>query len=164
MDYNRDPCPWRILDDCGGAFCLGFIGGGLFSLVGGAQNAPSGITNRLIGALTNAQIKAPRTASSFAVWGFMFSVCDCSLVALRKKEDPWNSIMSGAGTGFVLTIRQGLWPAVGSAMVGGVLLALIEGAGIALNKFQAPMFKPQSPHIEDSSSSKAINSSIASFN
>lgn len=152
MDYSRDPCPWRILDDCGGAFCLGFIGGGLFSAVGGARNAPKGITNRLLGGMANARLRAPRTAGSFGVWGFTFSLCDCTLVALRQKEDPWNSIVSGAGTGFVLAIRQGMGAAVASAAVGGVLLALIEGVGIALNRFQAPMFKPQAPQFEDENS------------
>lgn len=149
MDYTRDPCPWRILDDCGGAFSLGFVGGGLFSLIGGARNAPKGISNRLMGAMANARIKAPRTAGSFGVWGLTFSLCDCTLVALRRKEDPWNSILSGAGTGFILAIRQGMMPAVGSAAIGGVLLALIEGVGIGLNRFQAEMYKPQPPQFED---------------
>jgi hypothetical protein len=31
---------------------------------------------------------------------------DCSFVYLRKKEDPWNSIMSGAITGAVLQARR----------------------------------------------------------
>ena len=44
MDYNRDPCPWRIFDDCGGAYSIGFIGSGIFNLAGGARNAPKGIT------------------------------------------------------------------------------------------------------------------------
>ena len=153
MDYSRDPCPWRILDDCGGAFCLGFIGGGIFSLVGGARNAPKGFTNRIMGAMGNARYRAPITAGSFGVWGFTFSLCDCTFVALRRKEDPWNSIMSGASTGFILGIRQGMRPAVSSAMVGGVLLALIEGVGIAINKFNAPMYKQQPIQFEDNDNS-----------
>ena len=163
MDYTRDPCPWRILDDCGGAFCLGFIGGGLFSMVGGARNAPKGITNRVMGAMANARLKAPRTAGSFGVWGFTFSLCDCTLVALRRKEDPWNSIMSGASTGFILALRQGMWPAVGSAAVGGVLLALIEGVGIALNRFQAPMFQPQPIQFEDNNELQSVGGTLPAF-
>merc|ERR1712136_496729 len=57
----------------------------------------------------------------------------CSLVALRRKEDPWNSIISGAGTGFILALRQGMPAAISSAFIGGVLLGMIEGVGIALN-------------------------------
>ncbi|KAL9274581.1 Mitochondrial import inner membrane translocase subunit TIM17-2-like protein [Drosera capensis] len=48
-----------------------------------------------------------------------------------NKEDPWNSIFAGAATGGLLSMRQGLGA---SAVFGGILLALIEGAGITLNK------------------------------
>lgn len=33
--------PWRIVDDCGGAFTMGALGGGLFQLVKGFRNAPA---------------------------------------------------------------------------------------------------------------------------
>ena len=42
---------------------------------------------------------------NFAVWGGTFSTCDCCLMAIRGKEDPWNSICSGAVTGGVLMAR-----------------------------------------------------------
>lgn len=45
-------------------------------------------------------------AGSFAVWGGLFSTIDCGLVRLRGKEDPWNSITSGALTGAVLAARS----------------------------------------------------------
>ena len=48
-EYAREPCPWRIIDDCGGAFSMGLIGGGFFNMIGGARNAPRGITRRLKG-------------------------------------------------------------------------------------------------------------------
>ena len=32
-DFSREPCPWRIVGDCGGAFTLGILGGSLFSFV-----------------------------------------------------------------------------------------------------------------------------------
>ena len=44
-------------------------------------------------------------SGNFAVWGGMFSTFDCCLMAVRGKEDPWNSIGSGALTGAVLMIR-----------------------------------------------------------
>jgi hypothetical protein len=37
------------------------------------------------------------------------SAFDCTLVAIRRKEDPWNPIMSGALTGGVLQLRWGLY-------------------------------------------------------
>jgi mitochondrial import inner membrane translocase subunit TIM17 len=30
VDHHREPCPDRILDDLGGAFSMGAVGGGLF--------------------------------------------------------------------------------------------------------------------------------------
>ena len=39
------------------------------------------------------------------MWGGMFSTFDCCLMAVRGKEDPWNSIGSGALTGAVLMTR-----------------------------------------------------------
>jgi len=83
------------------------------------------------------------------VWGGLFSMFDCTLVAIRKKEDPYNSIISGAATGGVLAARGG-WRAAGrSAAVGGVLLAMIEGLQIALTKMlsepSAPPYVPQAP-------------------
>lgn len=43
---------------------------------------------------------------SFAVWGGLFSMIDCGLVKVRGKEDPWNSITSGAMTGAILAARS----------------------------------------------------------
>ena len=76
------------------------------------------------------------------MWGGLFSTFDCSLVAIRKKEDPWNSIISGGATGGVLAARGG-WRAAGrSAAVGGVLLAMIEGLQIVLTRM---MSEPTAP-------------------
>ena len=33
------------------------------------------------------------------MWGTLFSICDCTFTYIRKKEDPWNAIASGAATG-----------------------------------------------------------------
>lgn len=47
-EYTREPCPWRIVDDCGGAFTMGLIGGGVFQTFKGFRNAPSGVSRRLV--------------------------------------------------------------------------------------------------------------------
>lgn len=39
------------------------------------------------------------------MWGLCFASFDCSIAAVRKKEDPWNAILSGACTGGLLAIR-----------------------------------------------------------
>ncbi|XP_026476698.1 LOW QUALITY PROTEIN: mitochondrial import inner membrane translocase subunit Tim17-B-like, partial [Ctenocephalides felis] len=150
-EYNREPCPWRIVDDCGGAFAMGCIGGGVFQFIKGFRNAPSGINRRLLGSLSAIKTRSPIIAGNFAVWGGMFSTIDCTLVKIRKKEDPWNSIISGAATGGILAARNGVAAMAGSAVIGGVLLALIEGVGILLTRFSAEQFKQSNPIMEDPS-------------
>ncbi|MBA0752513.1 hypothetical protein Gogos_001342 [Gossypium gossypioides] len=139
-ETSREPCPDRILDDLGGAFGMGAVGGAAFHFLKGTNNSPSG--SRLIGGTQAVRMNAPRVGGSFAVWGGLFSTFDCTMVYVRQKEDPWNSIIAGAATGGFLSMRQGLGAASRSALFGGVLLALIEGAGIMLNKF---LSQPQMP-------------------
>jgi import inner membrane translocase subunit TIM17 len=77
----------------------------------------------------------------FAVWGGLFACCDCSLTAIRQKEDPWNSIISGATTGGILAARAGPRAMASAAVVGGVLLALIEGMGIMFSRMVVSITK-----------------------
>lgn len=53
-------------------------------------------------------------------------------MAIRDKDDPWNSIASGALTGGTLAIRQGPAAATMGAVFGGFILAMIEGVQIAM--------------------------------
>ncbi|CAL9101069.1 Mitochondrial import inner membrane translocase subunit [Musa troglodytarum] len=144
-ETSREPCPDRILDDVGGAFGMGAVGGSAFHFIKGLYNSPNG--ERLAGGAQAVRMNAPRVGGSFAVWGGLFSAFDCSMVYLRQKEDPWNSIVAGAATGGFLQMRQGAGPAARSALFGGILLALIEGAGIMLNRV---LSAPQNlPPMED---------------
>lgn len=133
---DREPCPWRIVDDVGGAYSMGAIGGGIFHAIKGSWNAPKG--GKMIGSMTALSARGPVLGGQFAVWGGLFACCDCSLTAIRQKEDPWNSIISGAATGGVLAARAGPRVMGQSALVGGVLLALIEGMGIMFTKMTSP--------------------------
>ena len=74
---------------------------GLWRLVALLQ----GMNRRLAGSFLSVRQRAPVIGGQFAVWGGLFSTIDCSLVYLRQKEDPWNSIMSGAATGGILSAR-----------------------------------------------------------
>ncbi|XP_037678163.1 mitochondrial import inner membrane translocase subunit Tim17-B isoform X2 [Choloepus didactylus] len=178
-EYAREPCPWRIVDDCGGAFTMGVIGGGVFQAIKGFRNAPVGIQHRLRGSASAVRIRAPQIGGSFAVWGGLFSTIDCGLVWLWGKEDPWNSITSGALTGAVLAAHsecpipepqplllssasshpppRPLAPAggplamMGSAMMGGILLALIEGVGVLLTHYTTQQFRNSPPFLDDPS-------------
>ena len=145
MEDAREPCPWRIIDDCGGAFTLGAIGGGLFSAFKGYRHAPAG--QRIKGISSAVKVRAPVLGGNFAVWGGMFSGFDCLLQQIRGKEDPWNSIGSGALTGAVLMVRAGPRAMFQSAVVGGVLLGLIEGIGIGITKMTADQYKPMMPEM-----------------
>ncbi|KAI3781768.1 hypothetical protein L2E82_11792 [Cichorium intybus] len=155
-ETSREPCPDRILDDMGGAFGMGAVGGSAFHFLKGIYHSPKG--ERFIGGTQAVRMNAPRVGGSFAVWGGLFSTFDCTMVYVRQKEDPWNSIISGAATGGFLQMRQGLGPATRSAVFGGVLLAMIEGAGIVLGKFlsdqqQIPVMIEEAPQPAPNDSS-----------
>lgn len=58
VDHGREPCPDRILDDIGGAFGMGAVGGGIWHLIKGAKNSPTGARTRGgIEVLNNSQTK-----------------------------------------------------------------------------------------------------------
>jgi import inner membrane translocase subunit TIM17 len=59
----------------------------------------------MIGAIQSMKARGPVTGGGFAVWAGLFSTFDCAFAGLRKKEDAWNSIMSGFVTGGVLSAR-----------------------------------------------------------
>ncbi|KAI9168601.1 translocase of the inner membrane [Blastocladiella emersonii ATCC 22665] len=146
-DRMRDPCPWVILNDAGGAFAMGAIGGAGLHFIKGARNAPRG--ERFAGAISSMKARAPVTGGGFGVWGGLFSLFDCTFAGLREKEDSWNSIMSGFVTGGVLAARSGWKASLTSATVGGVLLAMIEGAMVLMNRTQADAFRPQAPLLPE---------------
>lgn len=132
MDQGRDPCPYRILDDMGGAFAMGAGGGTIWHTVRGWRNSPRG--ERLHGVVTSVKARAPVLGGNFAVWGLLFSSFDCTFSSLRRKEDPWNSIMAGAATGGLLVARGGRRAMARHALAGGILLALIEGLNIFISQ------------------------------
>ena len=46
VEHGREPCPDRIVDDAGGAFGMGAVGGGLYHAWAGARNSPQGAAMR----------------------------------------------------------------------------------------------------------------------
>lgn len=134
---EREPCPYRILDDAGGAFIFGTVGGTIWHAISGLRNSPSG--SKIQGMIYRVTAKAPKTAGAFGIWGMVFASFDCSLQAIRQKDDPWNAIASGAMTGATLAVRSGTKAMTISALIGGVLLTLIEGAGLLLNRAVTPV-------------------------
>jgi import inner membrane translocase subunit TIM17 len=84
---------------------MGLIGGSLFNMINGARHAPSGWSRRTLGGLARMKERAPVLGGQFAAWGLCFSTFDCTFAHLRQKEDPLNSIMSGAAAGAVMAAR-----------------------------------------------------------
>lgn len=98
--------PWRIIDDTGAAFAMGTIGSSIFHSIKAVRNSPKGFSKRFENAKLAVKTKSPITGGNFAMWGGLFSVVDCTMVYLRQKEDPWNSITSGFITGGLLQVRR----------------------------------------------------------
>ncbi|OLL21648.1 Mitochondrial import inner membrane translocase subunit tim17 [Neolecta irregularis DAH-3] len=150
-DHTRDPCPWVILNDFGGAFSMGAIGGAIWHSIKGFRNSPMG--ERRIGAIMAVKARAPVLGGNFGVWGGLFSTFDCAVKGIRKKEDPWNvcAIIAGFFTGGSLAIRGGMRSARNSAIGCACLLAVFEGVGIAMSKMFASQQPPIAPQLPDAS-------------
>ncbi|XP_035583305.1 mitochondrial import inner membrane translocase subunit Tim17-B-like [Zalophus californianus] len=151
-EYAREPCPWQTGDGCNRAFTMGVISDGVFQAIKDFCNAPVGIRHQLRGSVDTVRIQAPQIRGSFAICGgdTTFTI-GCSLVRLRSKEDPWNSITIRALTGAVLAACSGPLVMMGSAMMEGILLALLEAVGIVLTRSTAQQFQSSHPFLEDPS-------------
>ncbi|KAF8756916.1 Mitochondrial import inner membrane translocase subunit [Rhizoctonia solani] len=143
-DHTRDPCPWVILNDFGGAFAMGAIGGGIWHGIKGARNSP-----RACRCDFDNQSRAPVTGGNFGVWGGMFSTFDCAVKGYRQKEDAWNAIISGFMTGGCLAVRSGPRAAFGSAVACGILLGVFEGVGVLLNRMFSDVNRPVLPPLPE---------------
>ncbi|GAB1315581.1 translocase of the inner membrane [Madurella fahalii] len=132
MDHTRDPCPWVILNDFGGAFCMGAVGGTIWHGVKGFRNSPYG--ERRLGAITAIKMRAPVLGGNFGVWGGMFSTFDCAVKGI-----------AGFFTGGALAIRGGYKAARNGAISCAILLAVIEGVGIGFQKMFAGATKLEAP-------------------
>ena len=61
----------------------GLVGGTIWHAVGGFRNAPK--SQRIAQSISRVRARVPMLGGSFAVWGTLFSCCDCTMVAIRKK-------------------------------------------------------------------------------
>lgn len=87
---DREPCPWRIVEDAGGAFAFGrtltkhlaslemlylrlfnagLVGGTIWHGFGGARNAPK--KQRIAGAIHRIQTRAPITGGQLFIYIFI---------------------------------------------------------------------------------------------
>ncbi|KAG0134351.1 mitochondrial import inner membrane translocase subunit [Tuber indicum] len=126
--------PWgasvaMIVNDFGGAFCMGAIGGGIWH---GARALRNG--NTPLSVLQTIKSRAPISGGSFGIWGGVYSAFECGLKGVRNTEDPLNAVLSGFLTGGMLALRRGARAAGGSAVGGAALLAAVEGVGVGLDR------------------------------
>lgn len=142
-DHTRDPCPYNIVADVGIGFCMGSIGGTVWHGFKGYRNSPRG--ERFHGMMNSIKVRAPVLGGNFAVWSGMFNAGDCLIAAIRGKEDPWNAILSGSATGALLAARSGPKAMIASGIFGGIILGVMEGVGVMINRMQADAYKPQAP-------------------
>lgn len=131
---NLVPCPGRIVSDLGDGFSIGVILGCMWYSIKGAYYAVR--DERLKGGLVLVRKRAPILGGSFAMWAGLFGASSCMMVWLREKEDPLNSIVGGAVTGFLLAIRGGVRRALPQAVFGGIFLGVIEVVGIIFTNYQ----------------------------
>ena len=103
MALRELPCPVRIIDDFGGAFAMGCVGGCILHFIRGCYYSPK--KERLFGGLMLMKKRAPVLGGSFAIWGGIFSSSECALIHFRQKEDFINPTVAGFITGGVLAIR-----------------------------------------------------------
>ena len=92
-----------------------------------------------MGGLTHVRNRAPLIGGSFAMWGGCFSSIDCMMLYYRQVDDPWNAIVSGFITGGVLAFRSGPQAAFKNALIGGVMLTLIEGVTVMITQYSMRM-------------------------
>ncbi|KZL81671.1 mitochondrial import inner membrane translocase subunit tim-17 [Colletotrichum incanum] len=135
MDTGREPCPWLILADAGGAFSMGAIGATIWHGVKGARNSPAG--ERGVGAATAIKARAPVVAGNFAAFGGLLGLYTCAISGIRHREDPWNGIAAGLLTGGSLAVRNGYKAARNNAIGCAFLMAVFEGVGIAVQRAAA---------------------------
>lgn len=123
---------------------MGSIGGSILHAIKGFKNSPRG--ERFYGSISAVKQRAPVIGGNFAVWASMFSFFDCLCIFYRQKEDPVNSITAGALTGGVLAARGGMGAVLRGGIIGGIILAMIEGMGIVVNRMLSDDLRTQQLH------------------
>ncbi|CAH2447618.1 TIM23 complex subunit [Komagataella phaffii CBS 7435] len=152
-DHSRDPCPLIIVNDFGGAFAMGALGGTVWHGIKGFRNSPIG--ERRIGAISAIKARAPVVGGNFGVWGGLFSTFDCTVKAIRKREDHWNAIIAGFFTGGALAMRGGWKQTRNSAITCACVLGVFEGVGMMFQRFMAVQNKPMAPDFGEAPAAPA---------
>ena len=73
------------------------------------------------------------------MWGGCFSSIDCLLLHYRNQDDPKNAVIAGFMTGGILAFRSGPQAAFKNALIGGVMLSLIELVTVMITQYSMRM-------------------------
>ncbi|KAL4488881.1 hypothetical protein ABPG72_005668 [Tetrahymena utriculariae] len=131
---GEKPCPYRIVDDIGGAFSMGAFAGCIIYFIKGMYYAPS--SERFSQGFDLLRKRAPILGGNFAMWGALFTISECGLIHYRQVEDNWNKVAGGFITGAMLSIRGGYRQALQQGIIGGIFLGCFSFVEIAMMKFQ----------------------------
>uniref|UniRef100_A0A1I7YUH8 ATP synthase subunit n=1 Tax=Steinernema glaseri TaxID=37863 RepID=A0A1I7YUH8_9BILA len=96
-------------------------------------------------------MRSPVSAVQFAAWTGMFQTIECCMVAVRKKEDPLNTIVSAALAAGLVAVRYGPKVMAGSAALGGLIYSMIEAANLMSTRWMSTTLDTvaQQPELED---------------
>jgi len=126
---------------------MGCTGGTLWYLARGIYNSPR--KQRLRGGINFMKHRAPMLGGSFALWAGTFGTVECTLIALRRRDDPLNSIVSGFLTGGIMAMRSGFTATMRGALGGGLILGMIELVTKKMTDKQMQSMYSQAQHFEE---------------
>ena len=123
-DPREKPSIVKMLDDTGGAFLMAGISSFIFNGIRGYYHAARG---RRTSALINSGYRALlKTGFGFGFWGMSYSTIDLMLNKIRPNHITSNSVISGAVTSSILTLRYGFNEMVKQALLGGFIITIID--------------------------------------
>jgi hypothetical protein len=117
------PCT-RIVSDIGDGFTVGCIIGSIWYFTKGAFYSTK--KQRFKSGINLLSKRAAVLGGKFAIWTFVFSSTNCLIAKLRNRDDLLNSVISGFSARFAMMIRGGVRLALGSGIIGGLLVGMCE--------------------------------------
>eukprot|EP00756_Hemistasia_phaeocysticola_P045800 Hpha_TRINITY_DN19555_c0_g1::TRINITY_DN19555_c0_g1_i1::g.33595::m.33595/K17795/TIM17; mitochondrial import inner membrane translocase subunit TIM17 len=133
IERGRDPCWWRVVDECGIGFVFGTVIGFFVNAWNGNRMAAPGRRWRVIRDRMVTQV--PLSAGSFAAWTTSFALTECMMIRIRGgTEDVINPTVAGAGAGVFTNFGGGRRAMISGARTGAILLGSME---LAINAYSA---------------------------
>eukprot|EP01062_Namystynia_karyoxenos_P069528 TRINITY_DN65007_c0_g1_i1.p2 TRINITY_DN65007_c0_g1~~TRINITY_DN65007_c0_g1_i1.p2 ORF type:complete len:215 (+),score=55.54 TRINITY_DN65007_c0_g1_i1:148-792(+) len=133
IERGRDPCWWRVVDECGIGYIFGVILGVMKQTWDGNRMAAPGRKLRVIRDRLVTQV--PLAGGNFAAWTTSFALTECTMIKLRGgTEDVINPTVAGAGAGAFTNFGGGYRAMRSGARTGALLLGSME---LLMNAYSA---------------------------